>query len=143
MTQQKETSTNTMQRLMQENQRLTLENQRLAMENQRLHERIESLSKREWQHQQAKGVTPDIMSRSISELHLSRRNMNLLTTRGYRNLGDIISAGRHALIEIPYMGIKCISEIDHYLESIGISWDTDVDTVYDQDDKIEDDTILK
>lgn len=53
--------------------------------------------------------------------------------RGFRSLGDIISAGRNALIEIPYMGIKSISEIDKYLSAIGLSWDTDVTTVLEND----------
>ena len=53
--------------------------------------------------------------------------------RDFRSLGDIISAGRNALIEIPYMGIKSISEIDKYLSAIGLSWDTDVDMVLEHD----------
>lgn len=128
-----EQTINDIERLTQENQRLTQENQRLAQENQRLHEQIGILQKREWQHQKRMGVTPAMLERSISELHLSRRTENLLTTKGFRNLGDIINAGRNSLIEIPYMGTKCILEIDKYLDTIGLSWKTRVDSVLDQD----------
>lgn len=134
MKQQEDSSSlETIQRLVQENQRLTSENQRLAQENQRLHEQIGLLRKREWQHQQRLGVTSTLLERPVSDMRLSRRTEHLLMIRGFRSLGDIISAGRNALIEIPYMGIKSISEIDKYLTTIGLSWDTDVTTVLEND----------
>lgn len=134
MKQQEDSSSlETIQRLVQENQRLTSENQRLAQENQRLHEQIGLLRKREWQHQQRLGVTSTLLKRPVSDMRLSRRTEHLLMIRGFRSLGDIISAGRNALIEIPYMGIKSISEIDKYLSAIGLSWDTDVTTVLEND----------
>ena len=112
---------------------MTSENQRLAQENQRLHEHIGLLRKRERQHQQRLGVTSTLLERPVSDMRLSRRTEHLLMIRGFRSLGDIISAGRNALIEIPYMGIKSISEIDKYLDTIGLSWNTRVDSVLDQD----------
>lgn len=134
MKQQEDSSSlETIQRLVQENQRLTSENQRLAQENQRLHEQIGLLRKREWQHRQRLGVTSTLLERPVSDMRLSRRTEHLLIIRDFRSLGDIISAGRNALIEIPYMGIKSISEIDKYLSTIGLSWDTDVTTVLEND----------
>lgn len=134
MKQQEDSSSlETIQRLVQENQRLTSENQRLAQENQRLHEQMGLLRKREWQHRQRLGVTSTLLERPVSDMRLSRRTEHLLIIRDFRSLGDIISAGRNALIEIPYMGIKSISEIDKYLSTIGLSWDTDVTTVLEND----------
>lgn len=70
------------------------------------------------------------LSTHLVDCNLSIRAQNCLKSAGLKTIGDLIKFTRGDLLKFRNFGRKTLNELEDFLESIGLTFATDVDKIY-------------
>lgn len=71
-----------------------------------------------------------MLSTRLVDCNLSIRALNCLKSANIETIGDLIKSTRAYLLKFRNFGKKTLNELDDFLESIGLTFGTDVDKIY-------------
>ena len=73
-----------------------------------------------------------VLVKKISDTNLSVRAMVCLRTNDIETIGDLCKYQKLDILKFRNLGRKTLTELEYFLESLGLHWGTDIDMIYKQ-----------